>query len=251
MTSTGNQNGRVAVQTPALTTLTDLVYPGVRWDEQEYARLQARLDVYEDFIVLSRYRHGEVTQQYVVDPTELAIALAGISLTSGPLPPQTLFWGRKEGYDYLGVYLPPAVWPVAVRYDTQTKLEAGRAWQVPLPGLLFVGHHHDYQLWAVADDPPFGPETPLYVAPLPNVHPNGVCRGSAPFPPASPATIYQAVTVFFESRFNHDLSRGKSKRHPERVLDHWYELDQAGRSRYPLDDLLPAEGKTLKAVANG
>ena len=52
MTLTGNSTNGDAGHPPALMTLTDLVYPGVRWDEQEYAHLQARLDIYEDFQVL-------------------------------------------------------------------------------------------------------------------------------------------------------------------------------------------------------
>ena len=245
MNSTGDNN---TVQTLPLTTLTDLVYPGVRWDEQDYATLQARLNVYDDFIVLARYRQGEVTQQYVVDPTEVAIALGGINLTSGLLPVNTLFWGRKDGYDRLGIYLPPRIWPVAVRNEGDN-ISAGRAWRVPLPGLIFIGHNYDYSLWAVADEPPFNPDTPIFVAPSPNIYPEGVCRGSAPFPQASPATMHQAVDAFFSSRFNHDLSRGKSRKHPERVLDHWYELDQAGLESYPLDDMLAAPGRTMKGLA--
>ncbi|RMG72447.1 MAG: hypothetical protein D6722_05410 [Bacteroidetes bacterium] len=245
MNSTGNTPARA--DAPPLTTLSDLVFPGIRWEEPDYAHLVGRLDVYNDFIVFSRFRDGKPQEQYLVDPVEVAIALGGISLGSGLLPPNTLFWGRQNGYVRLGIYLPPRVWPLSIR--AADVAADGRAWRVPLPGLLFVGHNYDYNLYAVADTPPLGPDTPLFVAPCPNIFPEGVCRGSAPFPPASPGTISQAVEAFFGSRFNHDLGRNKSKKHPERILDQWAELEQAGAEEYPLDDLVPTN-LTLRKLAD-
>jgi hypothetical protein len=83
------------------------------------------------------------------------------------------------------------------------------------------------------------------MAPCPNVHPEGICRGNAPFPKAAPATIWQAVDVFFESRFNRDLSNGKSKAYPECILDQWRVLHETEGKTYPLDDLVKTK-LTLK-----
>ena len=100
-----------------------------------------------------------------------------------------------------------------------------------------VGYEYDYTLWAVTDRPT-EENAPLYMAPCPNVHPEGVCRGNAPFPRAAPATIWQAVDVFFSSRFNRDLSNAKSKAYPDCVLDQWRVLHETGAERYPLADLV-------------
>jgi len=232
--STG-KNGRL------LTAIPDLIYPAIKWGESDYARLQARLDLYDDFLVLSKYRTGQVTEQYLVDPAELAAVLAGINLNSGLLPRGCLFWSKLRGSDRLGIYLPPQVWPVTVRGEAQ-------AWRVPLPGLIFSGHEYDYSVWAVKDYPT-DDNVPLYLAPCPNVHPEGVCRGSAPFPQAGPATIWHAVDIFFSSKFNRDLANHKSKAQPDCILDQWRKLHQAGADAYPLDDLVETN-QTMRRLIN-
>lgn len=213
-----------------LAAIPDLIYPGIRWEESDYARLQLRLDLYDDFVLLSKFKQGRESEQYIVDPAEMAAALAGINLNSGLLPRETLFWSKLNGQERLGVYIAPGIWPVTVRG------EAG-AWRVPLPGLIFVGHEYDYSVWAVVERPT-AHNTPLYMAPCPNVHPEGVCRGNAPFPRAGAATIWQAVDVFFSSRFNRDLSNQKSKAYPDCVLDRWRVLHEAEADTYPPADLV-------------
>lgn len=220
--STGNQTGLAAIP--------DLIYPHLKWPEDDYARLQGRLDFFSDFIVLSKFWQGQLSEQYVVDPMEVATALAGLDLSSGLLPDNCLFWSKKGGHDRLGVYVPPRVWLVSIRGEEQ-------AWRVPLPGLVFTGHGYDFSLWAVAERPT-DRQAPLYLAPCPNVHPEGVCRGNAPFPRASPATLWQAVDVFFHSKFNRDLSNAKSLAYPDCVLEQWRALSQAGAESYPLADLV-------------
>lgn len=248
--STGNgRDHEPAGLVNRFTRLTDMIYPGIRWHEQDYATLHARIDFYDDFLVMTRFRDGELTRQQVVNPIDLAAALSNLNLTSGLLPPGALFWGRANGYERLALYLPPQRWVISVR-DQDYPDTAGAAWQVPLPGLILVGHRYDYSLWAVKDSPPLTPETPLFLAPTPNVSPEGVCRGSAPFPAAGAATLLPAVDIFFRSRFNHDLSDGKSKKHPQRVLDHWYELNEAGVTEYPVADLVAYQGKTLRWLAH-
>jgi len=228
MNSTGNNSGND--RNRSLGALPDLIYPAIRWDDDDYARLQARLDFFQDFIMLSKFERGEVTRQHIVDPAEVATALAGIDLNSGLLPPDVLFWSRRHGQVRLGLYLPPQIRLVTIRDEAQ-------AWRVPLPGLIFVGHGYNYTAWAVTERPT-SPETRLYMAPCPNVHPEGVCRGNAPFPQADPATIWHAVDIFFSSKFNRDLSNQKSQAYPNCVLDQWRALHQAEADVYPLDDLV-------------
>jgi hypothetical protein len=216
--------------TQQLPAMPDLIYPQLEWHEADYARLAARLDLFSDFIVLSKFQQGQMTEQYLVDPLDVATALAGLNVNSGLLPDNCLFWSKKDGYDGLGVYVPPRVWPVTVRPEP-------RAWRVPLPGLVFTGRGYDYSVWAVLDRPA-SVETQLYMAPCPNVSLDGVCRGNAPFPRATPATLWQAVDVFFASRFNRDLSNQKSRAYPDSILDQWRALHQAAADSYPLDDLV-------------
>ncbi len=219
-----NETGRQVLALP------DLVYPDLKWSEGDYARLQARLDMFDDFIVLSKFQQGAAHEQYLVDPTDVAVALGGLNMNSGLLPDNCLFWQRKDGYDGLGVYLPPQLWTVAVRNEPE-------AWRIPLPGLVFAGRGYDYSVWAVPERPARRDQQ-LYMAPCPNVGTDGVCRGNAPFPQAATTTIYQAVEAFFGSRFNRDLSNQKSRAYPTCILDQWRALHQAGANSYPLDDLV-------------
>ncbi len=230
-----NSNGRrfLAASPSEVAAIPDLIYPDLKWGEDDYARLEARLDFFSDFIVLAKIRGGQISERYIVDPTDVTAALSGVNLSSGLLPDGCLFWGKRSGSDHLAVYVPSQTWLVSVRGEEQ-------AWRIPLPGLVVVGHEYDYTLWAVTDRPT-AENAPLYIAPCPNVQPEGVCRGNAPFPKAAPGTIWQAVDVFFESKFNRDLSNGKSKAYPKCILDQWQALNEAGADTYPLDDLVKTD----------
>jgi hypothetical protein len=208
-----------------------LVFPQIQWGEEDKARLQVIIQLYTDFIVLSKVgSNGKVTEEYLVHPAELTAALSGINLSSGLLPQNCLFWSRQEGFLRIGIYIPPQVHLVTMRGEVE-------AWRIPLPGLIMIGHNLNYSLWAVKE-PPVDPRIPIYMAPCPNVHPQGICQGNAPFPPASPATMWQAMDVFFGSKFNRDLSDGKSRQHPNSVVETWQELNKVRAEEYPLDDLV-------------
>jgi len=259
--STGNNNGNngnhnalpvpavpadAVLAPPGVTGLPELVYPNINWSSDDYARLCGRLDLYSDFIVLTRFQGGQAQDSFVVDPVEVTTALSSLSLTSGLLPENCLFWGKQGGDDGLAVYLPPQVWLVTVRPSASSpstssgqapSTSSGQAWRVPLPGLVFYGRGYNYALFAVLERPA-ADTTQLYMAPVPNVHEKGVCLGSAPFPKAGPATMRPAVEAFFSSKFNRDLSNRKSRAYPDCVLDQWRALHEAGAESYPVDDLI-------------
>lgn len=230
MTALPGNNLSTAGPPLPLAALPDLYLPEFKWDEADYASLEARLDLYSDFLLMTRFTAGQATDRFIVDPTDLAAALAGLNFNTGLLPENTLFWHRKDGQPGLGVYLPPHHRLVSIRAEA-------RAWRIPLPGLVFAGRGYHYQIWA-APERPTRLDQPLYLAPLPNVSPEGVCLGNAPFPQAEPATIYQAVDTFFNSRFNHDLSNGKSRQFPDRIIDHWRVLHESQADTYPVEDLI-------------
>ncbi len=236
MTNSNGDHGNARSRDNRLIAVPDLTFPGIRWGEDDYASLQARLDLFRDFIILTKYLAGEVTERYAVDPAEVAAALSGLELASGLLPEGCLFWGKKDGGDRLGVYLPPQLWLVTVRHEE-------RAWRIPMPGLIFAGHEYHYSLWAVKEKP-VDRQVKLWLAPCPNVHPEGVCLGNAPFPRAGTAAIWQAVDIFFSSKFNRDLSNNKSRAYPDCVLDQWQALHRAGVDSYPLEDLVET-GRTI------
>lgn len=231
-----NGNGRNEFQISPLVP----VLPGIDWAEGDYTSLQMRLDLYRDMIVARKFEAGQGGPLFVVDPLDLASVLAGLAISTGLLPEGCLFWSRKDGQERLGVYVPPKVWPVSIFREEQT-------WHVPLPGLVFVGAGKKYELYAVKERP--GVKVKLYNAPCPNVS-GSVCTGSAPFPEASAATIWQAVEAFFTSGFNGHLVQNKSQRQPADILAVWRELHEARARKYPLADLVEA-GISFKRVMEG
>jgi PRTRC genetic system protein B len=198
-------------------------------------RPQLRLDFYETAVILSRWGAGGQMSAYPVAVQDVVSACTGVTLRSGLLPPETLFWQQRGNATTLAIYV------AARRWQVQT---ARQSYHIPLPPLLFVGRGTVYEVYAVKKRP-FAPTTPLYHAPCPNVFGHGgICVGNTPFPACSAATIGQALTLFWQgSQFNGHLSQGKSQSYPEDVRRLWAELD--GRRRFPLAELVPMN-RTLR-----
>jgi hypothetical protein len=212
--------------------LSHLVFPHQSWGEDDYASLQARLEFYPEAPVLTKFRQGEVTRQYPVDPLDTAAALAGgHPARSGLLPEGCLYWGRMAGEIALAIYLEPRVRTVKIHGEPS-------AWRVPLPGLVFRGHMYEYRLWAVKERPAAG--ATLYRAPCPGVDDDAVCRGVALPPLSVSAVIDRAVGVFFSTPFEAGPAEGKSRAYPENILEQWRALHLAGAQSYPADDLVEA-----------
>lgn len=212
--------------------LSDLVIPGVRFDEQEYAKIKMRLDLYDDYIVAAKYNDGKPGARFIVDPHALAGALSEVPIKSEILPLNCLFWGRVRGAENIGIYIEPNIWSLRVNGQPDT-------WRVPLPGLVFSGYKHDYRIYAVLERPG-NDHCKLYKAPVPNMS-NTICRGNVSFPVAGPDTIRSAaIDSFFSSEFNNHLSGGKSKKYHNCILDHWRELNKIEAGVYPDEDLVEA-----------
>jgi hypothetical protein len=178
---------------------------------------------------MSRWEGDGRIIAHPVSAHDVASACTNIALSSGLLPPNTLFWKQQGDRPVIGIYVP------ARRWRMQTE---GQIYHIPMSPLVFVGSGNAYQIYAVKQRPR-DENARLYHAPCPNVHHHGgICQGNTPFPICSPRSIQTALTLFLEgSLFNADLSRGKSQTHPEDVRELWAELD--GRKRFPLRELVP------------
>ncbi len=208
-----------------------LLLSGEMQQTEERQTLRLRLDFFDESILLTRYNGGRPVSCYEVSPTALAEALSGLPLTTGVLPQGCLFYARRGGDETIGIYLAPRRYRLTVRRGDERT-----AYEVPMPGLVFVGHGSSYSIFAVKRQPRDESER-LFHAPFPNVHSNGrICPGSVRFPVCSPATIHHTALLFLESEFNGDLVRGKSQRQPDNVIMLWAELQ--GEETYPLTDLV-------------
>lgn len=164
-----------------------------------------RLDFYESAIFLTRFDDGGVTT-YPVSVHDVAHACASIPLTTGLLPPNTLFWERQGDALTLALFVPARRWHM--------QLADGRNYHLPMPPFIFAGRGTTYYAYAVkAKARPRQPPIPLWRMPCPNVHGNGqICPGNTPFPECSAATIEAALQLVMEgSQFNADLAAHKCR----------------------------------------
>jgi len=197
--------------------------------QQQWPRL--RLDFYSTAVLMSRWEDNGRLTTYPVSVHDVVSACTNVALSSGLLPPNTLFWKQQANQIVLGIYVPARRWRV------QTE---DRHYHIPMPPFVFVGSGSSYKIFAVKKRP-FGEHDRLYHAPCPNVHTTGgICQGNTPFPICSPRNIQTALTLFMEgSYFNADLSSGKCQSYPDDVRQLWDDLN--GRKRFPLSQLIPAQ----------
>ncbi|MCP4417752.1 MAG: hypothetical protein GY805_14100 [Chloroflexi bacterium] len=196
---------------------------------------QLRLDFYSTNTLMSQWQADGRLVTYPVSIHDVVTACTSVEMSSGLLPPNTLFWRQQANQTMLGIYVPARRW----RVQTDE-----RSYHIPLPSFVFVGHGTSYKIVAVKKRPQNGNHR-LYHAPCPNVHSGGnICPGNAPFPSCSPETIGTALQLFLEgSAFNADLSGNKCKSHASDVRQLWGELD--GKKRFPLKELVSTQ-RTLQ-----
>ena len=207
-----------------------------------------RLDFYDTAVIMTQWKNNGQLLAYPVSIDDVVSACSSMTLSSGLLPANTLFWQQQADQMALGIYVPARRWPMQTEH---------RSYLVPMPPLVFVGNGTSYSIFAVKKRPSSlsraqakGEHNRLYHAPCPNVHTHGsICQGNTPFPRCSPQNILTALSLFMEeSLFNADLSRSKCVSRPEDVRELWAELD--GRKRFPLSELVPSHTSLEALISN-
>ena len=206
--------------------MTIFPFRRICWGVNGYIPL-ARLDLYAEAIILTKFGHQSTTS-YPVSIHDLSAAFGSLPSSSGFLPQNTLFHGRKKGQQFIGIYIPAQKQAITVDQTTM---------QIPLPPAIFIGCGKQYEIHATVEYPK-NKRAQLYHYPSPNVWDDGrICRGDTPFPTCRPDTIHTAFKMFVESRFNNHLVTGKSRSYPQNVIELWKTLD--GKEEFPLSELVP------------
>ncbi len=186
----------------------------------------ARLDLYEQAIILTKFE-AQSTITYPVSIHDLAAIFGSLPKSSGFLPRNTLFHGRRRGKLLAAIYIPPKIAAVRVEETMIT---------IPLPPAVFIGCGKQYDIHAVKQYPN-NKHAPLYRYPTPNVWNNGsICAGDTPFPTCRLDTINAAFRMFIESGFNLHLVTGKCKSFPKNVIEFWKTLED--KKEFPLSELI-------------
>ncbi len=203
---------------------------------------EAALYFVGDQLLFEHRNHQGAIIRKCLSPDAARQAFTDEPVDSGWLSPQVIRWGqshmgpwclqRHDPQRYTLRLNPPILHPT-----TRTPLHM---LCVTLPGLLFLGLKRTYYLWAYRqwkDD-----LTTLYHAPLPNIHEDGrICFGSARPPIVTGTTIADAWRLFWDSHFNQDLSRHRTRRETGNVLEFLTELhSETEPSRpFPQHELRP------------
>ena len=196
--------------------------------------LRLRLDFHRESVIVHDYV-GSTVRTRLVSALDVAHALAReLDLSTGILPPDTLWWSRTSTGVRIAAWRTPRIWLVRLRdrYDAKP-----RRLSLPMPGLVFLamsGRQAPYVFAAL--DRPRSPDDQLFHCPAYNVFDSGrVCPGTHAFP-SDPAKVPEA---FFESYFSAtvDTGRNKSRAHPDDIGQLWAELK--GAPTYPVNDLVP------------
>jgi hypothetical protein len=200
-----------------------------------------RLDFYQTAVLLSRWKEDGRIIAHPVSVHDVVIACTNIPLSSGLLPPNTLFCKQQGDRMVIGIYVPARRWQMQVE---SAGGDEARTCHIPMPPLIFAGSGNVYQIYAVKQRP-LDERDPIYHAPCPNVHFRGeICAGNTPFPECSAVTIEGALSLFLEgSLFNGDLGQGKCRRAADDVRQLWGGLE--GMKRFPLSELVDCR-KTLQ-----
>ncbi len=202
--------------------------------EVEEDPLRLRLDFHAESVVVHDYA-GPVVKTKLVSALDVAHSLAReLDLSTGLLPPETLWWAKTATGVRVAVWREPRVWTVRLRERYEVP---PRRLRLPMPGLVFVclpARQVPYVF--AAKQRPRRMDDELYHCPTFNVFDSGrVCPGSHAFP-SDPARVPEE---FFRSYFSAtgDTGRGKSWKYPDDVGELWRELH--GQRSYPPDDLVP------------
>ena len=201
----------------------------------------------DQYLFRSRRKDGALIYKFV-SPAAVRAAFAEETIDSGWLPAtlNVRRWGIGKEGEWILVAFPPQKHRLLF---AQEKRDSPIALNVPLPALAFFGYARRYYVWAFQDDELQG-HTPLFAAPLPNVHPDGgICFGQNVVAPASAQTISGVWQLFCDSPFNDHLVSDKSRRHAKDVRVQLMDLASQQRRRYPRADLVDCR-RTMDMAIN-
>jgi len=194
--------------------------------------LRLRLDFHEDAVVLHDFGRQSVESR-VVSAMDVAHALAReLSMTSGLLPPETLWWANTAAGPVYAIWEAPKVRKVALQ---EKALEPPTRLAIPFPGLIFLCLPGQTPWVYAAKRRPRAVKDRVYKMPAFNVFESGrVCPGSHTFPMDAGAIPDSFFRSFFSSAGDW---RDRSRKHPKDLKALWTELN--GQASYPLKDLVP------------
>lgn len=119
---------------------------------------------------------------------------------------------------------------------------------LPLPTLILLGKGKDYYLWAAATSK-VTRNTPIAVAPLPNIGSSKICFGNNDVPETHPSTISTVWKLIFDAPFNGDHSTGRCQTEND-VRDLLEKLAADKAKKFPTPQLIMSSSTVEDAWAS-
>jgi len=141
---------------------------------------RARIDFYNDTIIATFIENGTIITR-PVSARDVSLAfLNELSLSSGILPANALWWSQSRRGTEIALWEAPKIRPVAIQHTPQHPAERLR---IPLPGLVFICQPGRPPRVFAAKHRPKSERDTIYHAPLFNLFREGnTCPGSHKFP---------------------------------------------------------------------
>jgi hypothetical protein len=193
--------------------------------------LKVRLDFYTDSIIFYLLDRGIITTKHVsAQDISLAI-LSEISLNSGLLPRDALWWKQGKNGVQVALWRAPKVWPVALQTEA---FKPAQRFRLPMPGFIFLCSPGRPPAVYAAKKRPQSTGEFIYHAPLFNVYENGTtCPGTHQYP----QELEKIPESFFGAFFTQGaMYTGRSQKYPDDLLKLWEEIND--KPKYPLKDLV-------------
>ncbi|MFH1140921.1 MAG: hypothetical protein V1724_04480 [Chloroflexota bacterium] len=194
--------------------------------------IQADIQFFSESVRLITYDKNGAGTVKMVSAMDVAKTLSSaISLDTGLLPPDTLWWAAGQPTPVYALWRSPRKWKVALQLKP---FEPAERLEIPMPGLIFICQAGNPPHIFAAKKRPVQYEDGVYKAPLFNVFADGrSCPGNHKYP----ERIAEIPESFFLAFFTlAGDSRGRSKKHPGDLANLWHEID--GTERFPNQDLV-------------
>lgn len=193
--------------------------------------LKLRLDFHSQAVVMHVFLETE-TKVKTVSALDIAHALSReLTVSTGLLSPDTLFWCNTRDGEVEGIWVEPGVRTLALQERAGGQ---PTRYTIPTPGLIFLCKSGTPPWVFAVKRRPTKPTDPVYKAPFYNVFANGrVCPGTHKFPVERGNIPDSFFRSFFSPTGDYD---DRSKKHPSTLKNLWKEL--GGRKTYPLKDLV-------------
>lgn len=189
-----------------------------------------RLDFFHQCVELTDY-DGEKIQSRIVSAYDVAKALAiEISLGSGFLPANTLFWRNTRIGAVYAIYEAEKTRVLSVQADATKPVER---YKIPLPGFIFLCTPGRPPWVYAVKSKPKSERDKVYKAPLFNTYQTGyTCGGTNKYPKDIP----EIITSFFASYFTLHLAMDTRIKSNIKLIDFWKTL--VGLKKFPLNELV-------------